>query len=224
MASRVWSLIRKDYSSILSEKMTAIVFLVLFTLSAVMTSSLSFAGLGMAFFSISVYVLNVFTLEEKFHTERFFASLPLRRRDIVLARYGGVMAIMVAFFVLAFLWNAVFILTGKSEARPIPLGYCATVILAEAGFTSLSLPLYFKFGMAAKARTVTMLLVVLPMTLVGALYGIGNAGASLPVMKDFIANPYPQGLPLALLLIGAAILLWGASIKLAVLFYSKRDL
>jgi hypothetical protein len=227
MANKVLVLIGKDFRSLWSEKITGLSLLFLLAMSALSASSVTFSGLGIAFFTTSFYIMSVFSLEESFRTERFFASLPVRRRDMVLARYGGIIAITAAYFALAYAINAVFILAGMPKARPIPIGYCATVLALVAFFSSFALPFYFKFGMAAKARIVTMFLIILPMTVGGALIGQGNAGASLPVMKAFtelMANPFPRDPLVVLITFGAAFLLWGTSIPVAVLLYSKRDL
>lgn len=219
-------LIRKDFRSLWSEKIAASLFVALLAMSAIMASSLSFSSLLLVFFTTSVYILNVFALEEKFRTERFFASLPVRRGDIVLARYGGVMAIAGAYFAVAYFANAVSILAGKPEARPIPLGYCATVLAILAFFTSFTLPFYFRLGLA-RARTITTLLVVVPMTWGGLLIGLGSRRGSLSVMNTVSAvmnSPFPRDLPHSLLMMGAAIILWGVSIPVAVALYSRRDL
>jgi ABC-2 type transport system permease protein len=226
MGNNVLNLIWKDFRALWSEKMSAFMFVGLFAISAIFASSPSFSSLVFVFVTASTYILNVFALEEKFRTERFFASLPVRRRDIVLARYGGVMAIAAAYFAMAYLVNVAFILAGKPGARPIPLGYFATVFAILAFFTSFSLPFYFKLGVA-KAKTVTTVLVIVPMTVGVLLIVLRPSGGSLPMMKAISAvmsAPFPPDLSRALLTIGAAILLLGVSIPVAAVLYSRRDL
>ncbi len=227
MANRIAALMGKDFRSLLNERMTAGMFLLLLVLSAFMAPSLSFTGLGLAFYAVSIFILFTFSLEEKFRTARFFASLPVRRRDVVAARYGSVIAMTLVFIALALIMDVILIAAGNPNARPIPLGYCAMALALVSFFTSFSLPFYFKFGMAEKARIVTILIIVIPVTLGGAAMGVGNAGVSAPFVKtvqEFTANPYPRDIPASLILIGAAILLWVVSFPVSVRLYAGRDL
>jgi hypothetical protein len=187
----------------------------------------------------SYYTVNVFSLDEKFRTERFFASLPVRRKDIVLARYAGVMAIAGAYFVVAYLVNAVSILLvplyggaqiylkvfGKTEVQTIPLGYCATVLVLVAIIPALTFPLYFKLGLA-KAKTITTLLLAIFMALITLIILLPSGGSHrvMKVIPAVMTAPFPRDLLFILLLIAAAILLWGVSIPVAVALYSRKDL
>jgi len=225
MASNIVNLIRKDFCALWSEKTMGLTFVGLLVMCAIFASSLTFSSLMFVFLIASSYTLNVFSLEEKFRTERFFASLPVRRRDIVLARYGEIWAIAGAYFVVAYLANAVSILVGKTEVRPIPLGYCATVLVILAFTTSFTFPFYFKLG-PAKAKAVTTPLLASVMAMAVAIMAMRPSGGSHQVMKAVSAvrnSPFPRDLPHTLLLMGAAILLWGVSIPVAVALYSRRD-
>lgn len=235
MWNNILNLIRKDFCSLWNEKLSACMFVAMLVISAVFASSPSFSSLVFVFFTASSYILNVFSLEEKFRTERFFASLPVRRRDIVLARYGGILAIAGAYFVVAYLANAVSIfvgsewehkLLGKTVVRPIPLGYCTSVLVILALISSFTFPLYFKLGLA-KAKTILSLFLMVFMALSGVLLISRPSGGSNRVMKAIAAvlnSPFPHDLPHALLVMGVAILLWGVSIPLAVALYSRKDL
>ncbi len=232
MASNIVNLIWKDFYALWSEKMMGLTFIALLLISAFFASYLNFSSLVFVLITASSYILNMFSLEEKFRTERFFASLPVRRSDIVLARYGGVLAIAGAYFVMAYLANAVYIFAGKNEfadktdVRPIPLGYCATVLVILAIITSFTFPFYFKFGLA-KAKTITTLLFSVFMGLTGVLMFMPPSGGPNRVMKAISAvltSPFPHDLMHALLLICVAILLLGVSISAAVALYSRKDL
>lgn len=225
MANNIVSLIRKDFGALWSEKTTGRMFVALLAMSAIFASSRNFSSLLFVLLTASTYILNVFNLEEKFRTERFFASLPVRRREIVLARYGGVLAIAGAYFALAYLANAVAILAGKTGARPISLGYCASVLVILAVITSFTFPLYFRFGVA-KAKTITTLALSVVMGLSTLILFVPNGGSNrvMKAISAVLSSPFPRDLPYALLMIGVAILLWGVSIPLAVTLYSRKDL
>ncbi len=226
MANNILSLILKDLCALWSERMMGLMFVCLLAIGAVFASYQDFPSLLFVFMTVSVYIMNVFSLEEKFRTERFMASLPVRRRDIVLARYGGILAIAAVYFVVAYLANVISILIGRPGVRLIPLGYCSTVILILGFTASFTFPFYFKFGMT-KAKTVTNLLVTVLMALgvvVMTLRQGGGSNQARRTISAFLNSPFPRDLPHTLLLMCVAILLLGVSIPVAVALYSRKDL
>ncbi len=226
MANNILNLIRKDFCALRSEKPMGPMFVILLVISGIFASYLSLASLVFVLLTASSYILNVFSLEEKFRTERFFASLPVRRRDIVFARYGEIFIIFGAYVIIAYPANAVSIAIGKIETRIIPLGYCAAVLLILAFMTSFTFPIYFKLGLA-KAKTVTNLILGLFMAVAFAMitmrWGEGSYRAPKSI-SAFMNSPFPHDLPFTLLLITIAILLWGISIPTAVALYSRKEL
>jgi len=225
MANNVLNLIRKDFIALWSEKTTGFLFAALLAISALFASYLTFSSLVFLLLVASTHTLNVFNLDEKFRTERFFASLPVRRRDIVLARYGELLAIAGAYFVMAYLANTASILAGKTEAQ-IPLGYCASVLVVLAFMSSFTYPFFFKRGLS-KAKSVTTILLAIFMAPASTMIFMRPGDGSNQTAKAFLAamnSPFPRDLLHTLLLIGIAILLWGVSIPVAVALYSRRDL
>jgi ABC-2 type transport system permease protein len=225
MVTNILNLIRKDLCALWSEKTMGLMFFALLAISAAFASYLNLSSLAFVLLTVSSYILNVFTLEEKFRTEKFFASLPVRRRDIVIARYGGILAIAGVYFVVAYITNAFAILSGRTEVRPIPLGYCATVLVIMAFLASFTFPFYFKLGIA-KSKTITSLLLAGFMGLGGTLMALNPARGSQRLMKGIsavLSSPFPHDLPHTLLLMGVAIMLFAVSIPVAVTLYSRRD-
>ena len=208
MANNIVNLIRKDFGAMWSERRMGLVFVVLLVMSAIWATYLNFAS-----------------LEEKSRTERFFASLPVLRRDIVLARYGGVFIIAAIYFLMACLAGAVSNFAGKTDMQPITPGYCATVLVVLAFVTSLTFPFYFKYGLARAKAITTLLLGVFMALTIPIIANLG--GGSSKVLNSFLTilhSPFPRDLFNTLLLIGIAIILWSVSIPVTVAVYSKKDL
>jgi ABC-2 type transport system permease protein len=226
MANNIVNLIRKDFWALWSERTMGPMLVVLLAISAIFASYLDYASLLFVVFTAFLYTHNAFSLDEKFRTEKLFASLPVRRRDIVLARYGGMLVIAGAYFVVAYLANVVSILIRKGEVRTIPMGYCATVLVIMAFMTSFSFPFYFRLGLA-RAKPVTMLLfgiIMVSTTVMMIPRQSGGSHEAMKVISAILNSPFPRDLLHTLLLTGVAILLWAVSIPVAVALYSKRDL
>ena len=226
MANSIASLMRKDFCVLCSEKTTGLLFAALLALSAAFAYSLNFSSLVFVMFTASSYIMNIFGLEEKYRTETFFASLPVRRKDIVFARYGEVLAIAAAYFALAYLSNTISFYAGKTAVRLIPIGYCASVLLVLSFISSFTFPFYFKLGLA-KAKIVTTLLFSGFMALFTAImfaHPRESAARSAKIFSQLFNAPFPRDPLNVLLLLGCAILLWGASIPVAAAVYSRKNL
>lgn len=224
MANNIMFLIRRDFCALWSEKTMGVMFVALLVFTACFASLINFASLLFLLMTAYTYIQNVFSLDEKYRTELFFASLPVRRVEIVIARYCGVLAIAVVYFALAYFVNACSILGGKAE-RVIPLGYCATVLMILSVITSLTFPFYFKFGFARAKNVISFILggTVMAGTMITMHMSEGSNGM-LNVFSKALTFPFPQDFLHALFLIGVAIFLLGVSIIVTVALYSRRDL
>lgn len=225
MTNNIVNLIRKDYRALLSEKLAGIMLIILLVISSVSASQVNFLGLFLVFITVNSYIPNIFGLEEKYRTEKFFISLPVRRSEIVLARYGEVIVIAGAYIVLAYLANSVLKMFSETDVRSIPAGYWATAIMIVSFVASLIVPFYFKFG-RSRAKTLTVLLMVLTgfalsfFVSLGARSGAAGRRTTLALLK----SPFPNDAHSSLFLMGIAILFLVISIPISVGVYSKKDL
>lgn len=224
MANNIMFLIRREFYALWSEKTMGVMFVALLVFTACFASLINFASLLFLLMTVYYYIQNVFSLDEKYRTELFFASLPVRRGEIVIARYGGVMVIAVVYFTLVYFVNACSMLGGKAE-KIIPLGYCATALMILSVITSLTFPIYFKFGLARAKNVISFILggTVMAGTMITMHMSEGPNGM-LNVFSKALIFPSPQDFLHALFLIGIAILLLGVSILVSVALYSRRDL
>ena len=226
MRSRVVRLLSKDFITLRREPSAAFAGLVMIIVFPLLASAPGIPTLVITVFVLSMCGVNVFSIEEKYHTERFFASLAVRRREIVLARYAGTLVVEAMYFTLAFFYNGLEIVLGNHLVHPISLGYCALLFAAVALVTAISFPLYFMLGIM-KARFVTIVLYIVPVMFVGAVGGLGIGRGSWAFLSVFGASPgasFPVDALTSGLIAGAALLLWLISIPIAVRLYEKRDL
>jgi ABC-2 type transport system ATP-binding protein len=226
MGSRVISLLAKDLVALRSERSAALTFILMMVVSPLLASSPAIATLIFTVYVLSMCCIQAFSIDEKYHTERFTASLAVRRREIVMARYAGTLVVMAAYFILAFFVNALEIVLRNRLIHPIPLGYCAMLVASVMVVTALSFPFYFRLGVM-KARLVTIALYILPVMLVGIGGGLGIVSGSFPSLA-VLSRPSPSLFsisPLASgIIVGAGLLLWLASIPITVRLYETRDL
>jgi hypothetical protein len=212
----------KDFRVLSSERMLAVSFFVGLAITALVASSLTIVGAGLAFFLVFSYTIYLFSIEEKYHAERFFASLAVKRRDLVIARYLNGLVIVAVFLALAYPVNAVLLRTGVPAgvpaAHPITIGYVSLILAAVAVSAAISLPAFFKLGFT-KARVFITLIYIVPFVGGSFLMGISSTIGIDPSSTIFSMDP-----PASLLIAAGALVLWAASIPLAVRLYGSRDL
>ncbi len=217
MSDNIINLIRRDFYALWTEKgVGAVVFLSLIFMSPA-APVWKFITLIFLPIILQMYSSNTFILEEKYRTERFFASLPVRRRDIVLSRYYGVVVILAVHLILAYSGNLAFKFAGLIKFQ-IPPGYFALTLIVSSLPASITFPVYFKFG-ATKAMN------GLTLGLMGVFYAVFFAVFKIPGLFEKIRKlSLADDFVTSLLLTGTAILVFVLSIKISTAIYSKRDL
>jgi hypothetical protein len=226
MRSPIASLVARDFLALRRERSAALGGLLVIVLWPLLASAPGIATFVMTVFMLSLYGINVFSIEEKYHTERFIASLAVQRREIVLARYAGTLVVGAVYFTLAFFYNALNMVLGNHLVHPITLGYCAMLMASFAAVTAISFPFYFGLGIM-KARLVTIVLYFLPLTVGSLMVTLDKGTGSRPPLY-VLTGPSPALFSIdpltSVVVAGAALLLCLASIPVAVRLYETRDL
>ena len=217
MSEKIINLIRRDFYALWIEKGVGVsVFMPLIFLSPAAPFWRFFSLIFLPII-IQLYSNNVFILEEKYRTGSYFASLPVRRRDIVLSRYFGVIVLVAFHLVLAYSSNLALMLAGKPKFQLLP-GYFALALIFASLLTSFSFPFYFKYGATKVMNSLTIVVI-------GVFYGFIFAVAKTPGLAEKVRNLSFMGpLSTSLLLTGIAILLFIVSIRISTAIYLKRDL
>ncbi len=216
MAGNITNLIRKDFYALWTEKGIGVVIFIPLTAISPVAPAWTLFTLFYLLLLIHFYSSNIFILEEKYRTAGFFGSLPVRRKDIVLSRYFGIVVLMAVHLLLAYSSNLVFKLAGMLKLQ-LPPGYFALALLLISILASFSFPFYFKYG-ATKAT------IGLTLGFAATFFIFFFAVSKIPGLVEKIRNFSFTDVLTSSLLSGIAILLFVVSIKISTQIYSKRDL
>lgn len=164
-----------------------------------------------------------FMLEEKAQGDILYATLSVRRRDVVVGRYLFGLLLLIPGFLLVFSPLALSLLTGGPAEVAEVAGMALAMVVVALLFNAIQFPAFFKMGYA-KARYI----VFVPMIFFAALFIVIWKIVPNDMLAPFIA--WLDALPTqSLLFLGAALvavvfLLYVISGVIACRFYSARDL
>jgi hypothetical protein len=247
MRSPMTALMLKDALVLGHEKRSLVTWAILLLMSPL------FSAAGNPFFALLFCALPVITwgnlmfgYDEKHGGDRFLASLPVTRTQIVIARYCGAAAtalatlgIMCALHPLAAFAQrslegsvvSLFARIGVSQAAatrfvtPVTGFFVALYLGFIAVYVGVLYPLCYKVGLV-KSRNVTILLMILPGIAGGMLIGLdridpGTRGVVAPLSALFSASV--PAAAMAAIVAGCAAVLAGSAL-LSVRFLRARDL
>lgn len=225
MTGNIINLVRRDFDALMSEKIMWFIIQISFWLSVMFASLVNYISLLSLCLFIYIYIKSIFSLDEKYRIEKYYASLPVRRSEIVLSRYGGVVVISAIYLLIANLVNRVFIFfnfsLGVEKTQPLPADYIILVFLILSFFTSLTFPFYFRFGIA-KAKWISMILFIVYAGLTSIIISRPMIkGTDLAKHLDFL---FMQEIITSLILAVCAVVLLAVSIPVTLTLYSKKDL
>ncbi len=218
MAGNVINLIRRDFYALwaINRGPGVFIFLSLIFISPVAPVWRFFTLIFLPFV-IQLYSNSAFSLEEKYRTDRYFASLPVRRDEIVRSRYFGAVVLLVFHFALAYSGNLAFNLAGSARFQLLP-GYFALAVLFVSLLTSISFPFYFKFGATKAMHGLTAGLMGI---FYGAIFIVGKRPDLFSKIRNFSLT---DAFYTSLLLTGMAILMFVVSIRISTAIYNRKDL
>jgi len=174
-----------------------------------------------------MFVTYAASMDDKYRTESAFLSMPLTRRDVVLAKYLSVGSYVAAYFLilLAFTPLIRFFIPGFSEMAVFSASHAVQFITMAALYYSIFFPLYFKLGYM-KSRWANY----------GALLASGGLFAAALKGVSAVRHIQVDSLQEALqALTGAPVLLWnivlpilgaaaiGMSLAASVRIFGKRE-
>lgn len=198
-------------------------------------------GMGIAFSNMNAGALSASTIgvsymlmiqacarDDKNKSEIMLNSLPLRRRDIVLAKYLSIFPYAILGILSYLLTQSVISVTGI----PITLGNLSLegvigVLVAIIGMISIYFPIYFKLGYLRSNIIATFLFLGIFFSTI-ALIGHGLRGIYNPLTQN-ILNSIVNWLQtqanwqIASYLITLMLIIMAASFRLSLRFYGKRE-
>ena len=216
----VWNLMRRDLVAVKGFRAFWIYLFFLLFAVPVSQSNPPFAAL-FALFPVLLYVSYIFSSDQRYNVERFFASLPVRRRDIVFSRYAAIFLGQVGILTFIYLAGAILAALGVPRFKPLSLNLAAFSAAVFCVAFGIALVLYFALG-DLKARISMMILVMVP-SLLGSWFlvppglpGIGNLNMPhVSIQLSAVA---------CVVIILCALAFYAGTIPIAVGVYQKRDL
>jgi|HigsolmetaGSP11D_1036233.scaffolds.fasta_scaffold01679_5 hypothetical protein len=200
----MYTLIKKDFL-IQKRNLFLSAFIAVLFLAAWSNVSLMFSVIMVSY----MLVFGASAYEDKYNSDKLLASLPISKTKIVFAKYLSVYVFAAYALVLNGLIIAVFDVLKLPITIP-PLTW--QVILAAAGiltvYTSIALPIIFKYGYT-RSRMITFILIFVLM------FGFGNA------QLDTLL-PTSESSRLIVLIIGVLLLL-AVSVWISLHIYRRRE-
>jgi ABC-type transport system involved in multi-copper enzyme maturation permease subunit len=221
MFTKALRLVGKDLFVLKHERIFVLLFTVAILFVAVAAGNSPWTMMFFGLFPIIIYISYTFSQDYR-GAERLYASLPVRRSEIVVARYAGTFSIAVAILSVSYLLNLIGVRALPNVVHPLPVEFAAYFVALYALVCAASLPVYFRVGVV-KARAVMLLLYMLPGVVGGALIGLksGDVPAALGGLTRFPPVVSPWIVFLIPLLALAAL---AGSAPLSVRFFRRRDI
>jgi len=169
-------------------------------------------------------VIGACAYEEKNNSEVVLNSLPLKRRDIVLARYLSSFVFVFGAFIIIGLMGALM----KGLGLPIPLRYvrpsdAVAVVISLAILTSFYFPVYFRFGYI-KSRFFNLILFLLVFFVPSLAVSYIKEGSSYEALDRVMAliaefSAWQTGVGAVIL----AVLAMAVSARISLSVYRRRE-
>ncbi len=215
-------LITKDLLQLKSYKKSLLVFIIVFIATAFTEENEQEINvmLGiMLTFGFGMFSIATFSYDEMAKADRFILTLPLTRKEIVLAKYifvitstvlGGILGILASFVIGYAMERQV---PNIGELMSIVLGGIFGIGLIEA----VQIPCIYKWG-AEKGRIQMFIAVVLIGFVIGGIFFLGEKLNFKFSIGDVLNNFTP------IILLLATVILYFVSYKIALNIYAKKEI
>ena len=204
-------LLIKDLLNLKKQGKTVLAILAFYIVFALTTKNASFLT-AMFTLLLSMMSISSFSYDEMAKWNKFAASLPLTRRDIVGSKY--LLAFLLSFAGLAtsmlLSMGSSFVVEGTSLTELLLTSYCSFLIAMLMQIVML--PLLFQYG-AEKSRTMLMGVVAVPMVLV---FILSKLGMQMPGEDVFFL--------LLKLAVPILIVLFAISYRISCAIYQRKEL
>lgn len=195
-----------------------------FTLSSLNGGALTGATVGVTY----LLMIQACARDDKNKSEIMLNSLPLRRRDIVLAKYLSVFP-YAALGILSFLLGqGIVSVTGiHLPVNSVSWEGIVSALVSMIGMVSLYYPFYFKLGYL-RSNMVGMIIFLACFFSVVALLGHGLQSIHNPFVENFIQNfggwlQTQANWQIASYFLVLALIMMAASFQLSLRFYNRRE-
>lgn len=217
-------LIVKDILQLKSYKKTLLIFMIIFILTSISQETTKGMGnmiIAMMTLGFGMFSIATFSYDEMSKADRYILTLPVTKKEVVLAKYilvicstiiGSILGIIISIIVSFVIGKT---MPNILELIPIGLGSILGIGLVE----SIQMPCIYKLG-AEKGRIYMFIVTAIVAFLIGGVIFIGEKlKINLPINN--ITSTLNQFLPL--ILIGLILIIYLISYKISYKIYNKKE-
>lgn len=222
--SIIKGLITKDLLQLKSYRKTIVIFIIIFSLSAlVQKEPMTMAGMliVMMILGFSMFAISSFNYDETSKADRYILTLPLTKKEVVKAKYGLIILFTLVGSIIGTIFGSIMLymvtksIPNISEILVITLGGIFGMSFVE----SIQIPCIYKYG-AEKGRIQFFIVAAIIVLLVGGVFFlIQQLGFSFEMVENM--KWIVTALPLVLMI--GIVLIYFVSYKIAYHIYAKKE-
>ncbi len=225
MNKKMFAVMACEFRILYSDRLLFASSLIIFIIGVFISKTGSTVALALSLYGIMSISMNIFAIIEKHNSERYITSLPIKRGEIVVAKYINILLISFVYFILVYVIDILRVkLTDKQSF--IPSSFFVIFFFCILIYVAISFPFCFRYGFG-RARFLMMIVLVAPLFLQGVIMGFSSSNLNSSadsVLIGSLSNMSSISLHVATAFISSSIIIFILSIPLSILFYKKRDL
>lgn len=220
--SKIKGLLIKDLLQLKSYKKTLLIFMIIFAFSAISEENgVSVMLITMITLGFGMFSMASFSYDETSKADRYILTLPITKKEVVLAKYilaigftiiGSIIGILLT-FIIAFAFQKE--IPNLQEMISLGLGGILGISFIEA----IQIPCIYKWG-AERGRMQMLIVTAIVALLIGGLFFLGEKlNIALPTEGELATfNTF-----IPFILVGAIVLIYFISYKVAYRIYSNKE-
>lgn len=220
--NKIKGLLTKDLLQVKSYKRTLIIFIIVFIGCSMIQEHTRNVITVMMTLGISIVGVATLSYDEMAKADRYLLTLPLTRKQVILSKYILVISLTIIGAILGILVSTILALAIDKQLPDfqelLVLGTGA--ILGTGILECIKIPCIYKYGIE-KGRIQVFIIMGVLATLIGGIGWLGKIlNISLPT--DYSINMVSNLLPIILMI--AAIVVYGISYKISYNIYNKKEM
>ena len=224
MNKKMFAVMACEFRILYSDRLLFASSLIIFIIGVFISKTGSTVALALSLYGIMSISMNIFAIIEKHNSERYITSLPIKRGEIVVAKYINILLISFVYFILVYVIDILRVkLTDKQSF--IPSSFFVIFFFCILIYVAISFPFCLRFGFG-KARFLMMIVLVAPLFLQGVIIGLSSNldSSANSAMIGNLLNTGSISLLTVVILITSGMIIFITSIPLSIFFYKSRDL
>lgn len=215
-------LIVKDLLQLKSYKKTLIVFVVVFIGASISQEHTRNALIVMMTLGLGMFGMATFSYDEMAKADKYIITLPLNKKEVVLAKYVLIISLTVMGAILGIIVSIILSLVMQTdlpkgkELLELAIGGIFGIGVIEA----IQIPFIYKYG-AEKGRIQIFIAIAMIAFLLGGIVWLGEK-FSIDLLTNPIVNSFMNAI--SIVLIVAIIMIYFISYKISYKIYEKKEM